>query len=110
MKRVVKFVNEMQFNLQWLNRLGAKKEKGATFWPCSYLGKREGSFIIQKKNRSRTILSSELWTILLPETRVTTARVSGRKETKCHVWCLKKQSINVAGQGLPKHLNIWIML
>ena len=49
-----------------------------------------------------SISSSVLYTLLLPETRrVAIARVSRRKETNCHVWCLKKQKINVAGQGKP---------
>ena len=47
---------------------------------------------------------------LLPETHVATIRVWGRMETKCHDWCLKKQKINVAGQGWPKpDLNAGIL-
>ena len=36
------------------------------------------------------------------------ARVSGRKEIKYHDWFLKKQKINVAEHGQPKHLNAWL--
>ena len=39
-----------------------------------------------------TVSSSVLVRIHLhPETRVTTSRVWGRKETKCHDWCLEKR-------------------
>ena len=37
---------------------------------------------------------------------VATSRVSRWKEKKCHDWCLKKQNINMAGQGQPI-LNAW---
>ena len=37
-----------------------------------------------------TISSFVLWNHLHHETRVATARVSGRKETKCHDWCQSK--------------------
>jgi len=40
------------------------------------------------QNDPFTISSSILLTHLRPETRVATSRVSGRKETKCHDWCL----------------------
>ena len=38
-------------------------------------------------------------------TRVDTSRVSGRKKTKCHDWCLEKQKINMTGQGQTKHIS-----
>ena len=43
---------------------------------------------------------------LRPETRVATLRASGRKKTKVSRLVSRKQKINVAGQGQPKHLNI----
>ena len=39
-------------------------------------------------------------------TRVDTSRVSGRKKTKCHDWCLEKQKTNVTGQGQTKHISL----
>ena len=47
----------------------------------------------------------KLWTHLLIETRVVTARVSELKEAKCQVWCPKDHKTNVAGQGQLKKIE-----
>ena len=61
------------------------------------------------QNDPFTISSSVPWTHLRPETRAATSRVSRRKETECHDWCLEKAKLNVVGQDQqcqPKHLTV----
>lgn len=55
------------------------------------------------QNAMFTISSSILYTYFLPKTCIATSVVLGCKETKCHNWCLKKQNVSVAGQGIYVH-------
>ena len=51
-------------------------------------------------SQQRTAVSSLLGSLAPRKTRFATARVSGRKETKSHDWCLKKQK-NKCGWARP---------